>query len=57
MTPDLSVVALDELIRKITELPRAECARCEGTGNELFSMYRRCEACQGRGFNRIGWYA
>lgn len=25
------------------------CERCDGTGNELFSMYRQCEDCQGSG--------
>lgn len=25
------------------------CTRCNGTGNEFFSMYRRCEACNGTG--------
>lgn len=25
------------------------CKRCDGTGNELFSMYRRCSDCGGTG--------
>lgn len=25
------------------------CERCVGTGNELFSMYRRCSDCNGTG--------
>lgn len=25
------------------------CKRCDGTGNELFSMYRRCTDCNGTG--------
>ena len=25
------------------------CRRCEGTGNELFAMYRKCSACGGTG--------
>ncbi len=25
------------------------CKRCEGTGNELFSMYRKCTDCNGTG--------
>ena len=29
--------------------PSERCDRCEGTGNELFSMYRRCSACGGTG--------
>ena len=25
------------------------CSRCDGTGNELFWMYRRCSGCAGQG--------
>lgn len=25
------------------------CERCDGTGNELFSMYGQCQDCQGSG--------
>ena len=25
------------------------CDRCDGTGNELFSMYRKCHLCDGKG--------
>jgi DnaJ-class molecular chaperone len=25
------------------------CKRCEGTGNELYAMYRRCQDCGGSG--------
>jgi len=25
------------------------CLRCSGTGNELFSMYRKCIVCKGNG--------
>lgn len=28
------------------------CERCEGTGNELLFMYRRCQACGGDGYSR-----
>ena len=28
------------------------CKRCDGTGNELFSMYRRCSDCGGSGVQR-----
>lgn len=28
---------------------RALCVRCDGTGNELYSMYRACEDCGGTG--------
>lgn len=26
-----------------------QCSRCNGTGNELLSMYRECQACKGDG--------
>jgi len=29
---------------------RELCKRCDGTGNEVFSMYRRCTECGGRGY-------
>lgn len=29
------------------------CGRCRGTGNELYSMYKSCEACGGSG-ERVG---
>ena len=25
------------------------CERCQGTGNELYSMYHKCTACNGTG--------
>lgn len=25
------------------------CGHCEGTGNEMYSMYRQCPKCNGRG--------
>ena len=28
---------------------RTLCERCNGTGNELFSMFRECTACGGKG--------
>jgi len=28
------------------------CPRCNGTGNELFSHYRRCQDCHGSGIER-----
>lgn len=28
------------------------CKRCEGTGNELFSMYCKCKDCNGTGIKR-----
>lgn len=40
--------AQDEARR--AQVPVGErCERCEGTGNELFFMYRRCAACGGTG--------
>lgn len=27
----------------------ALCGRCEGTGNELYAMYRKCSDCDGVG--------
>ena len=35
------------------EIPEEKrCKRCHGTGNELFSMYRQCQACKGDGISR-----
>jgi len=31
------------------------CDRCEGTGNELFSMYMKCHACNGTGVFNNSW--
>jgi len=28
------------------------CERCDGTGNEFFSMYRQCQTCRGIGTTR-----
>lgn len=28
------------------------CKRCAGTGNELYSMYRKCQACGGNGVSK-----
>ncbi len=28
------------------------CSRCDGTGNELLSMWRACQACEGTGVSR-----
>lgn len=33
-------------------LGREFCDRCEGSGNELYSMYKECEECEGRGYRR-----
>lgn len=30
------------------------CPKCDGTGNELFSMFRRCSECGGTGIKRGG---
>lgn len=29
---------------------RKLCERCEGTGNQFYSMYSKCFACNGKGF-------
>ena len=29
---------------------RVLCKHCEGTGNELYSMYRECPKCNGKGY-------
>jgi len=31
-------------------LGRKLCERCEGTGNQLFWMYQKCEKCGGLGY-------
>ena len=31
----------------------AICDRCGGTGNELYSMYRKCSQCDGVGANEL----
>ena len=44
---------------------RTLCKRCEGTGNQLFSMYQKCSECNGKGYKAIKifrvndyeWYA
>lgn len=33
---------------------RQLCDKCDGTGNEFFFMYRRCEKCGGKGFIEQG---
>ncbi len=30
-------------------IPQGLCDRCDGTGNQLYSMYQACEKCKGRG--------
>lgn len=30
-------------------LGRTLCKRCDGTGNELYSMYKKCEDCDEKG--------
>jgi len=31
---------------------RKLCGRCNGTGNEMFSMFRLCEECLGNGWKK-----
>lgn len=33
------------------QLSRILCGRCDGTGNEFFSMYKTCTACSGLGYS------
>jgi DnaJ-class molecular chaperone len=41
---------MDEMIRKENkEKGNKLCVRCGGTGNELYSMYKKCKACNGTG--------
>jgi hypothetical protein len=35
--------------RRNREAGHTLCKHCEGTGNELYSMYRRCPVCGGDG--------
>ena len=37
----------NERAKRIPE--KFRCRRCQGTGNELMFMYKRCEACNGSG--------
>ena len=32
------------------EAGKEMCGHCDGTGNELLSMYRKCPKCNGEGF-------
>jgi len=29
------------------------CERCDGTGNELYSMYKKCSQCSGTGIQKM----
>lgn len=29
---------------------RKLCEHCDGTGNEFYSMYRKCPKCDGKGY-------
>lgn len=41
-------IAHDEMVR--AGVPEGErCEWCNGTGNELYAMYRRCPKCGGTG--------
>ena len=40
----------DQQVRRANEKAGWKlCGRCEGTGNELYSMYRACQECGGSG--------
>ena len=44
-------LAGDELVRfENIKAGRELCKRCDGTGNEVFFMYRRCTKCGGKGY-------
>lgn len=41
----------DYLIKERNEEEgRDLCDRCDGTGNELYSMYKKCTDCGGKGY-------
>jgi len=43
-------IRMDFAIRnKNLAVGKSLCSRCNGTGNELFSCYRRCQDCDGTG--------
>ena len=33
---------------------RKLCSKCNGTGNEFFYHYRKCNDCNGKGYKKIG---
>lgn len=43
----IGIIGDEERAKQIPENER--CERCGGTGNELYSMYRRCSDCNGMG--------
>ena len=44
---------MDEMRRLVNQrFKRPLCQRCNGTGNELFSMFRRCARCGGTGVRK-----
>ena len=45
--PHLGIARDRVLAARIPEAER--CERCLGSGNEFYSMYRRCSACDGTG--------
>ena len=45
--------AIRDDLRFAARIPESErCTYCSGTGNELYSMYRKCRCCQGTGVSR-----
>ena len=32
------------------DLGKILCKRCDGTGNEFYSMYSECKQCEGKGY-------
>lgn len=47
----------DDVLRRNENIDKGNklCKRCGGTGNELFSMYRKCRACNGTGVFNENW--
>ncbi len=51
---DISHMTQDEITRSINIFRgNPICERCTGSGNELFSMFRKCSDCGGDGVKKI----
>ncbi len=43
----------DQITRKINlARKRTICERCSGTGNEIYSMFKKCQECNGKGYKK-----
>lgn len=49
---DNSVRIAGDMTRSFAIPEEKRCNRCDGTGNELLSMYKQCQACGGDGVSR-----